>query len=338
MASFHARAATNPSEDVASVSVWIAIFLDIFVTDFFVAIGKLYYDESMAAELFSRDDFANNRSLGESESKYSSGQITIIGGSELFHGAPILALKGASRLVSMTFFASPVEDRGVVERIKSSLGSFVWVPFEDLDSYIEKSDAILIGPGLMRSHINEKDFVCDEEGMITRDITKKYLRSFLKKRWLVDGGSLQVISVNDLPEGAAVTPNKKEFEMLFGEELLDDIEKRGEQIMRLAAKHKLVILSKDAVSLVSDGKRLIRIEGGNDGLVKGGVGDVIAGVAVGFMAKNEPLFSLAAASYLVKKAADRLAEKKDLMFNSDDIADEVPKVYGEIVKNLRSPH
>ena len=34
-------------------------------------------------------------------------QITIIGGSDLFHGAPILALKTASRIVDMVFFTSP---------------------------------------------------------------------------------------------------------------------------------------------------------------------------------------------------------------------------------------
>jgi len=316
----------------------VAIFLDIIMTDFFVGMTELYYDEGMVAEIFSESDFADSKSFMDLRTKYSSGQVAIVGGSELFHGAPILALKGASRLVSMTFFASPVQDKKVVEGVKSLLGSFVWVPFDDLDSYVEKSDAVLIGPGLMRSHIKEKDYVCDEEGMKTRELTVKYLKKYPSKKWLIDGGSLQVTDLSDLPEGAAVTPNRREFEMLFGEELADDIERRGEQIVRLAAKYRLVILSKDAVSLVSDGKRLIRIEGGNEGLIKGGVGDVIAGVAVGFMAKNEALFSLAAASYLVKKAAENLAKKRDFMFNSDDVVDEVPNVYGEIVKNLRSPH
>lgn len=42
--------------------------------------------------------------------KYSfggqNGQVTIIGGSYLFHGVPILALKSASKIVDMVFFAS----------------------------------------------------------------------------------------------------------------------------------------------------------------------------------------------------------------------------------------
>ena len=36
-----------------------------------------------------------------------NGQVTIVGGSKLFHGAPILALKAASRIVDMVFFTSP---------------------------------------------------------------------------------------------------------------------------------------------------------------------------------------------------------------------------------------
>jgi len=291
----------------------------------------------MKLEVFTQSSFRENKSLSDVGTKYSSGQVTIIGGSRLFHGAPVLALKGASRIAGMVFFATPEEDREIAEKIKSSLGSFVWVPFEDLDSYIEKSEAILIGPGLMRSHIKEHDFVCDKEGADSRDKTLKYLLRYPRKKWLVDGGSLQVVRLVDLPEGTAVTPNKKEFEMLFGEEMESDLTKRGEQIVSLARKLKLVILAKDETSLVSDGERLIRIEGGNEGLVKGGVGDVIAGVAVGLMAKNTSLFSLAAASFLVKRAAEKLAKTNDLMFNADDLVEMVPVVYREVMSDLRSP-
>ena len=80
-----------------------------------------------------------------------NGQITIIGGSSLFHGAPLLALKVASRIVDMVFFASPEPSVGrIAEQLKSSLSSFIWVPWEETEDYIEKSDAVLIGPGFMR--------------------------------------------------------------------------------------------------------------------------------------------------------------------------------------------
>jgi NAD(P)H-hydrate epimerase len=80
-----------------------------------------------------------------------NGQVTIIGGSKLFHGAPLLSLKVASRIVDMVFFASSQPCMGeIAQRIKSDLFSFIWVPWDEVAQYIKKSDAVLIGPGLMR--------------------------------------------------------------------------------------------------------------------------------------------------------------------------------------------
>lgn len=284
--------------------------------------------------MFDEKNFADCKTFLSIGDKYSTGQITIIGGSKLFHGAPVLALKAASRLVSMTFFSSPMEDKGVVEKIKSSLASFVWVDRSDVDSYIEKSDAVLIGPGLMRSHVREQGFVCDFEGSETRDLSLRLFKEYAEKKWVVDGGTLQVVAVSDIPRGSVVTPNAKEFEMVFGEKLKSSFDERCEQIFLLAKKYDLVILTKDAVSIASDGKEIFMIKGGNDGLVKGGVGDVIAGLSVGFMAKNTQLFSVCAATLLVKRTAERLALSKGFMFNADDLADSVPETFNGIVNGL----
>ncbi len=286
----------------------------------------------MTIEKFDRSWFEESKTLKQIAGKHVSGQVTIIGGSKLFHGAPVMALRGASRIAGMVYFSTPDEDKGVADRIKSMLSSFVWVPYEEIDNYIAKSEAILIGPGMMRSHIKEQNFVCDSEGEKTKKICVGFFKQFPEKKWVVDGGALQTVGLGDLPKGSIITPNGKEFEMLFGEKMESDIDNRCEQIFNLAGKHELVILTKDEVSAVSDGKRVIKITGGNDGLIKGGVGDTIAGVIVGFLAKDEPLFSVAAASYLVKKAGEKLADKRGFMFNADDLVDMVPEVYGETVK------
>lgn len=279
---------------------------------------------------FTQNELRKNKTFKEITDKYNGGQVAIVGGSRLFHGAPILALKAASRMVSMVYFSSPSEDEAVVTQIKAALGSFVWVSREEVEGYIEKSDAILIGPGLMRSHESQRDFVCDDEGLRTRDLTLSLVNKFPEKKWLLDGGSLQVLELADIPKGAVITPNHKEFEMLFGESLKKDIDERCRQIEKLAQDFRLIILTKDTVSIASDGQITYVIEGGNEGLIKGGVGDVIAGVTLGFMAKNEPLFSVAAATLIVKKAAEKLELKKGLMFNADDLAEIVPEVFWEL--------
>lgn len=288
----------------------------------------------MEVKKFDETKFAECKTFKNIGDKYSTGQVTIIGGSTLFHGAPILALKAASRMVSMTYFSSPVEDKGVVEKIKAGLSSFVWIDRSEIGTYIAKSDAILIGPGLMRSHSKEQGFACDAEGNETRKMSVDLFEKYPDKDWVVDGGTLQVVEVEDIPKGAVVTPNKKEFEMMFGEKLKENIEERCEQIFALAKKYELVVLTKDTVSIASDGKEIWSIEGGNNGLVKGGVGDAIAGLTVGLMAKNEALFSVCAATLLIKKAAEKLAATKGFMFNADDLVEVVPEIYGSMTNKL----
>lgn len=284
----------------------------------------------MQYERFEKRWFERSKTLKDVKDKFSAGQVTIIGGSELFHGAPIMSLKAASRIASMIYFASPNEDKGVADRLKSSLLSFVWVPFDDLDGYVAKSEAVLIGPGMMRSHVREHGYVCDDEGQKTRKLTVDLLRKYPNKKWIVDGGSLQVVTLKDLPTGVIVTPNQKEFEMLFDEKLESNIEQRMVQVERLARDNKLVILTKDETSVVSDGKRTVVIDGGNDGMIKGGVGDVTAGVILGFLAKDDPVDAVSFGSYLVKEAGKNLLKERGLMFNADDLANEVPKVFGSL--------
>src|SRR3989344_336830 len=128
-----------------------------------------------------------------------NGQVTIIGGSRLFYGAPILSLKVSSRIVDMVFFASPEPSVGrVSEQIKSKLLSFIWVPWDDVEAYIQKSDSLLIGPGFMRfgSEITppeERGHENHTEGKITRELTKRLLSKFPDKKWVIDAGSLQVM-------------------------------------------------------------------------------------------------------------------------------------------------
>jgi NAD(P)H-hydrate repair Nnr-like enzyme with NAD(P)H-hydrate dehydratase domain len=55
---------------------------------------------------------------------------------------------------------------------------------------------------------------------------------------------------------------------------------------------------------------------------------------VGFLAKDEPMFAAAAASFLIKKAAEKLALRQGFMFNSDDLVDMVPEIYKDVIENL----
>ncbi len=261
-------------------------------------------------------------SLGE-----QNGQVTIIGGSKLFHGAPLLSLKVASRIVDMVFFASPEPSvGGVAERIKSKLSSFIWVPWDEVDDYIKKSDAVLIGPGFMRFRSEKvppqkRNQGFDEAASQTRKITKRLLNKFPDKRWVIDAGSLQVINKGWIPRNAILTPNKKEYKFLFGELKAQEV----------AQKYNCIITAKGPLTLVcppaqaGSSSACVEIKNGNPGLTKGGTGDVLAGLTVALLAKNEPFLAAAVASYISKTAADELYRKVGTNYNSDDLADKIPE-------------
>ncbi len=292
---------------------------------------KIY---TMQMEVFSEKWFEKSKTLKRAVNKFSGGEVVIVGGSSLFHGAPIMALKACSRIVSMVYFASPKDDKGAVDLIKSEAQAFVWVPEDDLDGYVAKSEAVLIGPGMMRSHVKEHGFVCDDEGIVTRNLAMGLFKKFPDKKWIVDGGALQVVAASEIPKGAIVTPNSREFEMVFGEKLLTVITERVEQVQRIASKYGIVILIKDETSLVCDGENAVAVEGGNDGMIKGGVGDVTAGVILGFLAKDEPVVACSVASHLVKLAGKKLLEERGTMFNAQDLCEAIPLVYGQVLKRV----
>lgn len=245
-----------------------------------------------------------------------NGLVTIIGGSSLFHGAPILALKVATRIVDIVFFASPDPSVGrVAEQLKSKLASFIWVPWEEVGEYIKKSDAVLIGPGLMRYRSEKKRVANDQAGRKTKEITEKLLTEFPNKQWVIDAGSLQVMDPKFIPPNAILTPNQKEYRLLFGEE----------KIETMARKYNCIIVFKGPENRVCSSQESVLIKGGNAGLTKGGTGDVLAGLTVALAAKNPPLLAACAASFLAKKAADQLFKKVGFAYNADDLAEEIPR-------------
>ena len=276
------------------------------------------FDPGLLKKLFKPD----HDSKGE-----DNGQVTIIGGSSLFHGAPLLSLKVASRLVDMVFFATPEKSVGMVaEQLKSKLLSFIWVPWEEAEDYIAKSDAVLIGPGFMRFRSErvpqgQREQGYDEAAKLSRDLTERFLKKFPDKRWVIDAGSLQVMEASWIPKGAILTPNSKEYKILFGESLP----------FKVAKKYNCVVVTKGANATVSSPEGSFEIRNGNPGLTTGGSGDTLAGTAVGLLAKNDSLLAAASAVYVTKAAADELYKKVGTNFNADDLADKVPEVLRKVL-------
>lgn len=142
--------------------------------------------------------------------KGQNGKLLIIAGSRLFHAASLWPLQVASRIVDMVFYSSVPENNELVQKAKEEFRNGIVVPRSKINHYIEEADCILIGPGLPREEgVGEGD---DDTKILTESLLAKYPH----KKWVIDGGSLQVISPDILPKNSIVTPHHGEFKTLFG--------------------------------------------------------------------------------------------------------------------------
>jgi NAD(P)H-hydrate epimerase len=273
-------------------------------------------------KIFGNSDLNKLYKPANSSVKNENGLVTIIAGSRLFHGPPLVALKVASRVVDMVFLSSPEPSIGkVAENLKSKLSSFIWIPWEDTADYVKKSDAVLIGPGFMRygsekdTHLQNIDY-CDEFCRQSKKITQDFLTGYPDKKWVIDGGSLQVMKPEWIPENSIITANEKEYNYLFGS--LDQSE--------ASKKYKCVIVRKGRITTVSSADNFVEVHGGNAGLTKGATGDVQAGLTVALLSKNDPFLAAAAASFIIKMASDSLFSRVGFNYNADDLVDEIPQI------------
>lgn len=264
--------------------------------------------------------------------KGQNGRLLIIGGSHLFHAASIWALEVASRIVDLVHYSSVPENNALVMSVKEQFRDGIVVPRSDIEAYILEDDCILIGPGMTR----------DKE---TADITHTLLKAYPNKQWVIDAGALQMLDVDDIPRNAILTPHHHEFVALwekakaihpqFSQAVLDE-----DRVKLLAKQYHCVVLLKGQTDMVSSGGdcdanicvpgETFFVHGGNEGMTKGGTGDVLAGLVAAIACKNDPVLAAMAGSFINKAAGDELFSTVGQFFNASDLAKQVPKTLYEI--------
>jgi hydroxyethylthiazole kinase-like uncharacterized protein yjeF len=263
--------------------------------------------------------------------KGQNGRVMIIGGSTLFHAASIWAAEVASHFADMVHYCSIPQNNAIMTALKTSFHNGIVVPQEEMEYYVKEDDAVLVGPGMMRSSHKREPMLHNlleiihesDEGSRTLELVNYLIRSNPEKQYVLDAGAIQMMDpswMKSLVKTPIVTPHQGEFKELFHIEVTHlDAAAKTEIVMKCAREYHCVILLKSITDIISDGTDTYVIEGGNQGLTKGGTGDILAGLTASFAAKNNALKSAVFASIVLKRTADRLSGAHGYWYNNDDI-------------------
>ena len=259
--------------------------------------------------------------------KGTFGRVSSTGGSIGLTGAPVLASRGAARCGSGLIFLGvpesiyPVTAASCLEVMPSPLsdqnGRISSRAFFQILERLNSCDAGLIGPGLGRSQelsllvckLLEQTavpLVLDADGLYAVKDRKELLRQRQEK------GLVTIL-----------TPHEGEFAYLGGDLSLG----RRRAALRFAERYGCILALKGPATVTAspDGRVYINTTG-NNGMAKGGSGDVLAGMVLSFLGQGmEPVEAAALAVYLHGLAGDlcrdRLGEYGML---PGDLAEEIP--------------
>lgn len=241
--------------------------------------------------------------------KNSCGSLLVCAGSTGLTGAAYLACTSALRsgcgLVTLccakelnTIFEIKLTEAMTVP-VESNNGIISSKAFSQIAKRLEKSDALLYGPGM------------SADGEI-----KKLLEEILHSCTtpiVIDADGLNVLAKNthilkDAKCDVILTPHIGEFARLTGftkEYILNNLHSVAKEF---AKEYGVILVLKSHRTLVSDGVNVYENVLGNPGMASGGCGDVLAGIIAGFLSQgNSPLTSALAGVYIHSLAADMAA-------------------------------
>lgn len=252
------------------------------------------YNYAQMYEDFDVKNFYPNRRRNTHKGTYGTAQI--IAGSERYIGAAALAAEAALKSgCGYVKLNTPQKNRTV---LAAKLPQVIFNEAVDLST-----ECIAIGCGCG---------VSEELYNTVAALLKSYDGTLM-----IDADGLNTISkfginiLNDKKCKVVVTPHIKEFSRLTNLTVDNIISNPIKHATDFANKYGVTVLLKNAVSVLTDGKRVVLCQKGNSALAKGGCGDMLAGYACGTVARGVDAFNaVAVASYTLGLAAEICSEER----------------------------
>ncbi|HKO65497.1 MAG TPA: NAD(P)H-hydrate dehydratase [Candidatus Nitrosocosmicus sp.] len=258
--------------------------------------------------------------------KGENGIALVVGGSRLYHGAPLLSSLAALRSGTDLVYTAIPKINLISSRIFSP--DLIILPFPDdkltngsvrrlINSLPKKIDAAAIGMGLNMSKSQPLS-------LLIRELLAD------NSHLVIDAGALHPeilphITNND----TIVTPHAGEFKRLFGDEPTTMLTEQIKLVSRKAKEFGLTIVLKGYQNIVSDGVSTFVLKRTTPSMTVGGTGDILSGLITGFRTKYESLNSSLLGLFFNGKAALRLSNKIGLHMLASDLLTELPFVMKE---------
>lgn len=238
------------------------------------------------------------------------GRILVVGGSDVYSGAPALA--GMAALRTGADLVSVLVPESVVAAVRSyspnlmvsSLGTRILLQ-EAAEAVLDESnnqDVVALGPGLGMDL---------ETISAVRTIAEK-LGSF-GKRMVVDADGLKALAGSEIQftaDNVVLTPHWGELALLLEESLPESMETddKIDKAVMASQKYNSVVLLKGPVDIVAcpDGRYKLN-RTGVPAMTVGGTGDVMTGIVAALLAQGKGAFFAAAAGAYVSGLAGELA-------------------------------
>ena len=245
--------------------------------------------------------------------KNQNGKVLIIGGSEKYHGAPILAARAAANYAGKVFIYTPSKHQETIDEMTKKSSEYIAVFDDDLHSTIEQVDSIVIGPGLENNYVNEA-------------LINKIIADFPDKKYVIDALAIGMTNKNMARRSGNVifTPHPGEIEMLFDKKVTT---KKPEGLLkRFTTENQCYLNLKSSKSMLlgKDGQFKFN-ETGNQGMAKAGTGDALAGLTAAFAAKNDLWLSMSAAAFVNGIAGELAAKKFGFNYSVEETIDFQPE-------------
>jgi NAD(P)H-hydrate epimerase len=258
-------------------------------------------------------------------SKRDFGSLLVVGGSDVYSGAPALAAMAALRTgVGLTSVAAP---KTVADSIRSYSPNLIVHPLRSdvvspadlpiLIPLLTRASALVLGPGVGLDSQTKQ--------AIPLIVAKA---EELQKPVLVDADALRALAEKKmLFKNAVITPHAGEFKALSGGEPPLTWRDRLPVCKKFAAEYSCVLLLKGKDTVVTDGHRVKVNRTGNPAMATGGMGDVLSGIIGAFLAQAADRFLAAAAgAYIHGLAGDRVYGQKGFHIVASDLVEALPDV------------